>query len=129
MRKILLGTAALLMSAGVASADPLIGTRWQTNVDDGKYALVEMRQCGSKICGVFIKTFDGGQPYESTSLGKNLVEGMSPAGTGTYKGGTIWEPSSDKKYKSSMELLGGGKMRVKGCVSIICKKFIWTQAN
>lgn len=127
MKNLAIATVAAVMAAGTALANPIVGTVWKTNVDDGKYAHIEMRSCGADICGVFLKTFKGGESYASANLGKKLVEGMTPKGKGNYQGGTIWEPSSDKKYRSSMEILGGGKMRVKGCVLVICKKFVWTQ--
>ena len=125
MKRILFAAAALVFSVGTAMADPIVGTTWKTNVDDGKYAHIKMEQCGSKICGRIIKSFEGGKAYVSESQGKNLVSQMTAAGNGKYKGGKIWEPSSDKKYKSSMSM-NGQKLRVKGCWGPICKKYDWT---
>jgi uncharacterized protein (DUF2147 family) len=129
MKALTLAAGLALVGAGWANADNLVGTTWKTSVDDGKYAHVEFVNCGSKLCAVFRKTFDSNGPYQSTSLGKNLVSDMVAKGDGSYSGGTIWEPSSDKLYKSKMQMLDAGRLQVKGCVAIICKKFVWTKVK
>ena len=87
-----------------------------------------MIKCGNKICGQIHKSFDGGKAYVSENQGRNLVSQMTPSGNGQYSGGKIWEPSSDKHYKSSMTMKGN-KLRVKGCWGPICKKYDWTKVD
>jgi uncharacterized protein (DUF2147 family) len=116
-----------LAMAGAAMADPVLGT-WKTQVDDGAYAHVKMAKCGQKICGTIAKTFNNSGEYKSANLGKKLVWDMTPGGDGYYKSGKIWQPSTDKTYKSKMTL-SGSSLKVSGCVGPICKKQTWTRVN
>ena len=91
--------AAMTVLAGAALADPVEGT-WKTQVDDGAFAHVAMTKCGSKICGTIAKAFDANGPIASKNIGKKLVWDMVPGGDGTYASGKIWQPSTDKVFKS-----------------------------
>ncbi len=129
MKKLLL--AAALMVAGPAFADPVDGI-WKTAVDDnGKYGHVEIGACGSKICGVLIKSFNGdGTQYDSENIGVNIVEGMTNAGGGEYNGGTAYAPDRDKTYSGKMTL-DGDNLVLYGCVlgGLICRGQDWTRVQ
>lgn len=127
MKTIIAATAALVFSAGAALADPVAGT-WQTQVDDGAYAYIEMAPCGDKICGVIARTFDSTGETKSANIGKQLVWDMVAKGNGSYSKGKIWQPSKDKIYKSKMSL-SGDTLKVSGCVGPICKKQTWARIN
>ena len=127
MKPLLAATAALVFSAGTALADPVTGT-WQTQVDDGAYAYIEMAPCGDKICGVIARTFDSTGETKSANIGKQLVWGMVAKGNGSYAKGKIWQPSKDKVYKSKMSL-SGDVLKVSGCIGPICKKQKWARVN
>ena len=127
MKHLLLGAAALLASSVMAFADPVEGM-WKTEVDDGKYAHVQMRMCKTTVCGVLTKAFDASGQIESENIGKLLVWDMEVQSDGTYKNGKIWQPSTDKVYKSKMTL-SGEQLFVSGCVGPICKKQTWTKVN
>jgi uncharacterized protein (DUF2147 family) len=127
MKHLLLSAAALLASAVMALADPVEGT-WKTEVDDGHYAHIQIRMCKTTICGVIKEAFDANGPVESKNIGKLLVWEMEAQGDGTYKNGKIWQPSTDKVYKSKMTL-DGTSLAVSGCVGPICKKQTWTRVN
>lgn len=118
---------ALAIGAGAAAADPVDGI-WQTQVDDGAYAYVKMGPCGEYICGVISRTFNSNGEYDSETKGKALVWEMSPAGDGHYKDGKIWQPSTDKVYRSKMDL-NGDTLKVAGCIGPICKKQTWTRVQ
>ncbi|WP_407493226.1 DUF2147 domain-containing protein [Pseudooceanicola sp. MF1-13] len=126
MRKALL-TIALTFAATTAMADPVEGV-WKTQVDDGAYAHVTMKPCGGAICGTISRTFNSTGEYKSANLGKNLVWDMKPAGGGNYASGKIWQPSTDKVYKSKMAL-SGNTLQVSGCVGPICKKQTWSRVK
>ncbi|WP_204113909.1 DUF2147 domain-containing protein [Shimia biformata] len=128
MKKLVLAAAGLILSAGVSMADPALGI-WKTEVDDGSYAHVEMRQCGAKICGKMIRTFDANGEYKSKNIGKDLVLGMSPEGNGHYKG-EVWRPSNDKIYVGKMDV-SGDKLKLKGCVAggLLCSSQNWTRVK
>jgi uncharacterized protein (DUF2147 family) len=100
--------------AGAAAADPVLGT-WQTEVDDGAYAHVEMRPCGEAVCGVVTRTFDAEGEYRSETLGEMLVRGMVSQGGGRYEG-RVWRPANGPVYPGRMEL-SGDRLRLKGCVA------------
>ncbi|MDA7425230.1 DUF2147 domain-containing protein [Thalassococcus lentus] len=119
--------AAFVLGAGAAMADPVQGV-WKTQVDDGAYAHVTMSACGSKICGVISRTFNSSGEYKSANLGKRLVWDMVPSGSGSYKSGKIWQPSTGKTYKSKMAL-SGNTLKVSGCVGPICKKQTWSRVK
>lgn len=125
--KLFAGIAALVLSAGAAFADPVEGT-WKTQVDDGNYAYIKMSTCGSKICGTIARTFNASGEFKSGNIGKKLVWDMQPAEGGSYKSGKIWQPSTDKVYRSKMSL-SGNSLNVSGCVGPICKKQTWSRVN
>ncbi|MBL4916317.1 DUF2147 domain-containing protein [Szabonella alba] len=126
MRKLVLA-AALVLAGGMASADPVIGV-WQTQVDDGAYAHVDMSVCSGKICGTIARTFNDTGEYKSPNIGKRLVWDMSPDGKGGYGGGRIWQPSTGKEYRSKMAL-AGNRLDVSGCVGPICRKQVWSRVK
>ena len=125
------GIIALLIGlAGAAWAqDPVEGI-WKTQVDDGAYAYVRFAPCGEKICGVITRTFNADGEYKSKNIGRKLVWDMVPEGGGNYGGGKIWQPSTDRIYRSKMTL-SGNTLRVAGCVlgGLICKKQTWTRVQ
>ena len=113
-------------------ADPVLGL-WKTIPDDnGRTGHIEVKQCGDKICGEIIASFEAdGKKYKSENLGKNIVWDMISYGNGKYGGGKIWSPDRDKTYSSKMELVNGGNsLKVKGCVAIICRDGgTWSRVN
>lgn len=126
MKKFVLA-AALFFAAGVAHADPVVGV-WKTQVDDGSYALVDMATCGEKLCGVIARTFNADGEYKSKNIGKQLVWDMAANGDGSYASGKIWQPSTDKIYKSKMTM-EGDILKVKGCIGPICKTQTWNRVT
>lgn len=127
MKKLML-SAALILGAGMAMADPVEGL-WQTQEDDGAYALVTIAPCGPAFCGVISRTFKDGAEYQSENLGKKIVIDMVAAGDGTYDG-QVWRPSNNKIYVGGIEL-NGDSMKLAGCVAggLICKKQTWSRVN
>ncbi len=127
MKTILTAAALCVAAASAAFADPVHGV-WKTQVDDGAYAHVTMAPCGASICGVISRTFNSTGEYKSANLGKKLVWDMQPRGSGSYKNGKIWQPSTEKVYKSKMAL-SGNTLKVSGCVGPICKKQTWSRVK
>ena len=77
-----LALAALMATLGTAAfaADPLEGI-WQTEVDDGAYALVTIKPCAAAYCGKITKTYkEDGSEYGSENKGKTIVIDMVPQG-------------------------------------------------
>lgn len=128
MKQFLIGLAMATGLAGMAAADPVLGT-WRTEPDDGSYAHIEMAPCGGAICGKIAKTFNASGEYNSENIGKTLVIDMAPAGNGKYEG-SVWRPSNNKIYIGKMDL-NGNSLALRGCVAggLICSKQTWTRVN
>jgi len=125
MKNVLTAAAICLAMAGAAlAADPAVGL-WQTQVDDHRYAHVEMAPCGSAVCGTIVKTFLAGEENQSPNLGKKLVIDMAPKGSGNYAG-KVWRPSNGKIYIGKMRV-SGTSLKLSGCVAggLICSKQTW----
>ena len=127
MKTILTAATLCVAAATTAFADPVEGI-WKTQVDDGAYAHVTVAPCGAKLCGVISRTFNSTGEYKSANLGKKLVWDMQAKGSGSYKSGKIWQPSTDKVFKSKMAL-SGNTLKVSGCVGPICKKQTWSRVK
>jgi uncharacterized protein (DUF2147 family) len=125
MKNVLAAAMIGLFGAGVAwAADPAVGT-WQTQVDDGAYAHVDMAPCGAAICGTIARTFNDTGEYKSKNLGKKLVIDMAASGGGKYAG-KVWRPSNGKIYIGKMAV-SGNSLKLSGCVAggLICSKQTW----
>ncbi len=121
MKKLMATAAIFVLGAGMAVADPVFGI-WKTIPDDnGNFGHIDVRACGSKICGTLIKSFGSdGAEMSSPNTGKKIVWGMEAKGGGEYDGGKVWSPDRDKTYKSKMQL-NGNKLAIQGCVMFICR--------
>lgn len=117
----------LALVAGGALADPIEGL-WQTEPDEGAYAVIRFAPCGAKICGTIARTFKAGGEYVSANKGRALVWDMEPQGDGSYRNGQIWQPSTDRIYSSKMAL-EGDRLKVSGCVGPFCKKQVWARVK
>ncbi|MCV3272663.1 DUF2147 domain-containing protein [Roseobacter sinensis] len=126
--KTLMTTVALVGAASLVQADPIEGV-WQTEPDEGAYALVTMAPCGANFCGTIDRTFNADGEYASPNIGKTLVMDMAPDGAGKYRG-KVWRPSNDKIYLGKIDL-SGDRMRLSGCVAggLICSKQIWSRVK
>ena len=130
MKKLLTAAAAFAMCATTALADPVFGT-WKTIPDDyGNFGHIKVAQCGSKICGTLVKSFDSaGKQVSSEHVGKKIIWDMKTAGNGSYAEGKVWAPDRDKTYNSKMTL-SGNSLKIKGCIFGICRDGgTWTRVQ
>ncbi|MHA6263876.1 DUF2147 domain-containing protein [Arenibacterium sp. CAU 1754] len=130
MKNLMIGAVLAMGLAGAAQADPVAGT-WKTAPGDtGGYLHVAIAPCGKAICGTIKAAFDkaGKNSGDYEHLGKKLIWNMGADGNGSYSGGKIWAPDTDKTYTSKMALKGN-KLVVKGCVAggMICRGQDWTR--
>ena len=131
MKQFLIGAVAAFGLAGAAwAADPADGL-WKTaEGETGGYLHVKIGACGNAICGTISKAFDanGASSNDYEHLGKRLIWDMQAKGDGSYSGGKVWAPDTDKTYKSKMSL-SGNTLTVKGCVAggAICRGQDWTR--
>ncbi len=129
MKRLMTSVALVLVSAtGVSAADPVEGV-WQTEVDDGAYALVTIAPCGPNLCGVISRTFNADGEYASENIGKTLVIDMAPKGGGKYEG-QVWRPSNNKIYIGKMDL-SGDRIKLRGCVAdgLPCSSQNWIRVQ
>ncbi len=129
MKKLFLGLIVAIFTAFPAfAADPVLGV-WQTEVDDGSYAYVDIHMCGAKICGTIARTFDSSGEYQSENIGKDILRDMVSNGGGKYSG-NVWRPSNDKIYIGKLEL-NGDSLKMKGCVAggLFCKSNNWSRVQ
>ncbi|MFV1529681.1 MULTISPECIES: DUF2147 domain-containing protein [unclassified Phaeobacter] len=128
MKKLALGVTFALGLAGMAAADPVLGT-WKTQTDDGSYAHVTMAPCGAAVCGKISRTFNAEGEYISPNIGKTLVIDMVANGDGSYAG-KVWRPSNNKIYIGKMNL-SGASLALRGCVAggLICSKQTWSRVK
>jgi len=124
--KLLMAGAALVLAAGAAQAD-LRGVFQTAPNDDGNVGHVEFYDCGGLTCGKLIRSFNSsGQTIQSAATGKNIVSGMVSQGNGKWHKGEIWDPGSDKTYRSKMNI-NGDKLKVSGCIGPICSSKTWVR--
>ncbi|MCU9840128.1 MULTISPECIES: DUF2147 domain-containing protein [Ruegeria] len=132
MNRLILAAALGLGAASAALADPAAGT-WKTEPGDtGGYLHVAVAPCGSNVCGTIKTAFDkdGAEQTDYEHKGKRMIWDMQPGGGGSYSGGQIWAPDSNKTYSSKMSL-DGNALTVKGCVAggLICRGQTWKRVN
>jgi len=121
MKPFLYAAALTFSLTGLAAADPVLGT-WQTPKDDnGKYGHVQVKPCGSAVCGTLVQSFNAdGSSYASENVGKRIIWDMKANGGGAYSGGKVWTPDRDKTYNAKMAL-SGNSLKVSGCILGICR--------
>ncbi len=124
--------AAMLATTFATAAfaqDAALGT-WQTEVDDGSFAYVDMTPCGAAVCGTIRQTYTAdGNPSQSPNIGRQIVINMVPAGDGTYAG-QVFRPSNGKTYVGKMQV-SGSALRLQGCVAggLLCASQNWARVN
>jgi uncharacterized protein (DUF2147 family) len=130
MKRIFAAVIACMTFATMASAqDVAVGT-WQTEVDDGAFAYVQIAPCGGAVCGTIVRTFqNGGDEYQSPNLGRQIVINMAPNGDCSYAG-QVWRPSNDKTYVGKMQVQGNA-LRLQGCIAggLICASQNWARVG
>jgi uncharacterized protein (DUF2147 family) len=125
----LAGALALGPVAAPAATDPVFG-RWL--VEDGE-AVIEISPCGGQACGrvVWLKApWDaGGNPKRDIEnpqaaqrsrplCGLRLIEGLSPAGDGSWEGGTIYSARDGRTYGFQIAPEGRDRLHVRGYLGI-----------
>ena len=130
MKLFWLGILALAPSVAAADATGV----WRTEADShGSYLEVTFGPCTSdagRTCGVISKAYKGGaEDTGYAHLGKTIVANMAPDGQAHWSGGTIWDPESDKTYRSKMSLKGEDELDVDGCVAILCDGQAWQRVR
>lgn len=129
MRTTILALAIGLGSAVAAQADGISGIFQTQAADSGDVGMVQFAPCGDRFCGTLVKSFHkDGTEFKSDHQGMSIVSNMVDDGGGSFSGGTILDPSSNKTYKSKMSL-SGSTLQVSGCVAVFCRTQTWTKVK
>lgn len=131
MRKFIL-MLAFAAASPAATADPVAGI-WKTEVNgEGGYLEVTISPCESdadRTCGKISKAVsDGKVDADYQYLNKLMVWDMKTRDGSAYSDGKIWDPETDKTYKSKMKLTND-VLDVEGCVAFICRGQNWTRVQ
>lgn len=129
MKRFALAIAALIVSTGMAMADPLEGM-WRTAADDnGNSGLIQVAPCGAALCGTLMTAYDAsGAEMASDNIGKQIISQTVLDSPGRYSG-KVYSPDRDKTYNSRL-VLEGNTLSVSGCVLGICRDGgTWTRVN
>lgn len=126
MKLLKIAALAAVVGATPVLADPAEGV-WKTQVDDGAYAHVTMKKCGSAVCGTISRTFNASGEYKSENIRKQIVRSMKNVGGGKYEG-KVWRPSNNKIYIGKIDL-AGNSLKLAGCIAggLLCSKQTWTR--
>ena len=116
MKTLVLAAVAAMSMATTAVAQEAVYGEWKSQPGEtGGYIHVRMGPCGANVCGEITQVIGNDN---QTIVGRTIIQGMSPQGGGSYTGGTIWAPDTDKTYKSDMTMNGNNSMVVRGCVGV-----------
>ena len=131
---------ALLLSIFVAtpavSAVPVAG-QWLTPEKD---SVIEIAPCGPALCGRVSRilrpnpkgaTVDANNPNPALRnrpiLGLTILSGFKDDGKSWR--GSIYDPRAGKTYKSFLQSLPDGRLKVQGCLGPFCQSQYWTRAR
>jgi uncharacterized protein (DUF2147 family) len=123
----------LIASSHTAWADTITGL-WLT---DAKDAVVFIENCGQKMCGRIERVLDPKLPTKDINnpdpklrsraiIGTFVLSNFVSSGTG-WKDGQAYDPKTGKSYKSKMQLLASGRLKVSGCILFLCEDRYWTR--
>jgi uncharacterized protein (DUF2147 family) len=129
--------AALLLLGHVpsASAQSIFG-RWLT---DDRSAIVRIDHCGKKLCGRIERVLNPNAPGNDINnpdpklrskplAGTTVLSGYVGSGA-KWKGGIAYDPKAGASYRSELELLDNGTLKVTGCVLFVCRSRYWTRVD
>lgn len=127
--------AALLLAATPATAASIFG-RWLT--DDGS-AVIRIEPCGPQLCGRIERVLDPRAPAKDIRnpdkarrtkplVGTMVLSRFTGAGA-VWRKGQAYDPKAGRSYRSNVTLLADGRLKVTGCVLVICRSRYWTRAS
>lgn len=130
MRTLLIAALAGVGLALPAGADPVHGLWWTEPDGRGVTSVIRFADCDDRICGWLVSSYDSqGRPVDSPDVGRAVVWGMEPHGSGRYRDGRRWLPERQQDFPARMDL-AGDELRVTHCSMVIfCHERVWTRAD
>lgn len=130
-------TAFMLSTMPAAAAEP-IGGRWVTEERD---AIIEIRRCGSNLCGrisrFLVAPPDGEDQRDVNNPDANLRDrtllGL-PVLTQFREDDDLWrgriyDPKSGRSYRSVIRRINTNTLEVRGCIGPFCQAQTWRLAR
>jgi uncharacterized protein (DUF2147 family) len=139
----LAAVVAALASGAYAAGDPVLGD-WLTASGGARVRIAACAASPAQVCGTvtWLKDAKGadGQPVRDGNnpdaalrarpvLGIQLIADFRRESPGHWVEGRIYDPNSGKTYRSKINTDPDGKLKVSGCVLMICQTQTWTRAN
>ncbi|HYD25256.1 MAG TPA: DUF2147 domain-containing protein [Croceibacterium sp.] len=117
-----------------AAAGPSIAGNWVTA---DRTAVVRVAECGRKLCGTVVEVLARGVPRSDVHnprralrarplVGLQVLRGFAARG-GEWRGGTAYDPKTGNSYRATLALAPDGRLKVTGCVLLICRSQMWTR--
>lgn len=126
MRHAFIAGLALVSMTPAVAAQPIAG-RWLTAEGD---AVVAIGPCGATLCGRIVRVLKTAVTPDAATrarqaAGVAVLTNLIPDGDGWT--GQLHNPRTGKTYTARVTR-DGAKLKVRGCVSIICRTIVWTAA-
>lgn len=134
LRKAIAALAALSIAPAAAAPPAAITGHWAT--DDGK-AVIEVAPCGASLCGKIQRflipeprggAVDSKNP-DKAKRNRNLLGVLvlwNLAADGDAWKGQGYSPEEGRHFNATVSA-DGGKLRVRGCVTLFCRTVVWTR--
>lgn len=135
--RVILCVIAMGLFASIARADDSLNVSGLWVVESGN-AIVQMTDCGDGTpCGyiVWVEAPVDAMPKDTNNpdpalrdeplVGSKLLWAFK-ARDDKWTSGKIYDAESGKTYKSKIEIMENGALKVKGCVGPVCQGQVWT---
>ncbi|MEO6091488.1 MAG: DUF2147 domain-containing protein [Novosphingobium sp.] len=117
------------------AAAPIFG-RWLT---DDRSAIIRIDPCGRSLCGVIEQVLDPRAPGRDINspdrshrsrplVGTTVLSGFHLAGA-FWTGGRAYDPKSGRSYRSMLAVQPDRRLKLTGCVLVLCRSRFWTRVN
>ena len=137
MRWLQLAVLALLGTPGSAHAVDIEG-RWLTNRRD---AVIAFEDCGNATpCGriVWVAPAKADRPRDirnpDPALRRRSIQGLTVAWGfarhgAEWRSGRLYNPETGQTFSSAMSREDDGRLRVTGCIGVLCLTDYWTRSG
>jgi len=131
--------ATLSFSATASEFDGVWNT--EVNEEDKIFAQITVAPCegesadlNGKRCGTFSGYVEDGATEEyiqgmTNLIGVQMLDKMQRKSATEWGKGTIWDPRTDREYRSKVRFLDEDTVKVSGCIlgGLICLGEVWTR--
>jgi uncharacterized protein (DUF2147 family) len=108
------GKLAAFMIAALAGTAAAVPGAWASDVDGTwkiQGVVLDIFDCQNSVCGKIVWTRDPWRRH--TDCGRTIVWGLTPSGSSTWTGGSIYDPDNNATYSLSASLDTNGTMQAR----------------